>query len=204
MPVNRKKLGALLFVLLATTAAAGSAAASHTGTPGVSKQQIVIGGTFPYTGPAALYKTIPSAEQAFYAYVNAKHGGVHHRKIKDITLDDQYNPAQTPAEVKQLVEKDHVFAIVGSLGTAPVLSTWGYLNKRQIPQVLARHRRRVLGQLRPPRVRGLERSRGRWAGSRTTRVRRSSTRSTSSRTSRTRRSASSTRTTPTARTTSPG
>jgi branched-chain amino acid transport system substrate-binding protein len=135
MQVNRRKFGALLFVLLATVAVAGTAAASHTGTPGVSKHQIVIGGTFPYTGPAALYKTIPTAEQAYYAYVNAK-GGVHHRKIKDITLDDQYNPAQTVPAVKQLVEKDHVFAVVGSLGTAPGLATWGYLNKRHIPQVL--------------------------------------------------------------------
>ena len=39
-------------------------------------------------------------------------------------------------DVKQLVEKDHVFAIVGSLGTAPGLSTWGYLNKHKVPQVL--------------------------------------------------------------------
>jgi branched-chain amino acid transport system substrate-binding protein len=136
MPVNRKKLAALLVGLLATAAVAGTAAASHTGTPGVTKKQIVIGGTFPYTGPAALYKTIPSAEQAFFGYVNAKYHGVRGRKIKDITLDDGYNPANTPGEVKQLVEKDHVFAIVGSLGTAPALSTWNYLNKHKVPQVL--------------------------------------------------------------------
>jgi branched-chain amino acid transport system substrate-binding protein len=136
MPVNRKKLAGLVLGLLVTAAAAGTAAASHSSTPGVSKHQIVIGGTFPYTGPAALYKTIPSAEQAYYAYVNAKYGGVYHRKIKDMTLDDQYNPGETPGLVKKLVEKDHVFAIVGSLGTAPGLATWGYLNKRHIPQVL--------------------------------------------------------------------
>jgi branched-chain amino acid transport system substrate-binding protein len=136
MQVNRRKLGALLCVLLATAAVAGGATASHASkTPGVSKHQIVIGGTFPYSGPAALYKTIPTAEQAYYAYVNAK-GGVHHRKIKDITVDDQYNPAQTVPAVKKLVEQNHVFAIVGSLGTAPGLATWGYLNKRHIPQVL--------------------------------------------------------------------
>jgi branched-chain amino acid transport system substrate-binding protein len=136
MQVNRRKLGALLCVLLATVAVAGGATASHASkTPGVSKHQIVIGGTFPYSGPAALYKTIPTAEQAYYAYVNAK-GGVHHRKIKDITVDDQYNPAQTVPAVKKLVEQNHVFAIVGSLGTAPGLATWGYLNKRHIPQVL--------------------------------------------------------------------
>ena len=96
----------------------------------------MIGGTFPYTGPAALYKTIPSAEQAFYAYVNAKYHGVHGRKIKDITIDDSYNPAETVPAVKKLVEQDHVFAIVGSLGTAPGLATWGYLNKHKVPQVL--------------------------------------------------------------------
>jgi branched-chain amino acid transport system substrate-binding protein len=136
MPVNRRKLAALLVGLLATAAAAGTAAASHTSTPGVTSKQITIGGTFPYTGPASLYKTIPAAEQAFFAYANAKYHGVHGRKVKDITLDDGYNPAQTVPDVKQLVEKDHVFAIVGSLGTAPGLATWGYLNKHKVPQVL--------------------------------------------------------------------
>jgi branched-chain amino acid transport system substrate-binding protein len=135
MPVNRKKLAALLVGLLATAAAAGTAAAGHESTPGVSKKQITIGGTFPYTGPAALYKTIPTAEQAYFKYVNAK-GGVFHRKINDITMDDGYNPAETVPDVKKLVEQDHVFAIVGSLGTAPGLSTWGYLNKHKVPQVL--------------------------------------------------------------------
>jgi branched-chain amino acid transport system substrate-binding protein len=135
MAVNRKKLGALLCALLATAVVVSAAPASHTSTPGVTKKQITIGGTFPFTGPAALYKTIPAAEQAYFAYVNAG-GGVFHRKIKDITLDDQYDPSQTPSKTKELVEQDHVFAIVGSLGTAPILSTWNYLNKRKIPQVL--------------------------------------------------------------------
>ena len=135
MAVNRRKLGALLGALLVTAVIAGTAGASPQGTPGVTSKQILIGGTFPYTGPAALYKTIPAAEQAWYAYVNA-HGGVYHRKINDKTIDDSYNPAQTVPAVKQLVEQDHVFAIVGSLGTAPGLSTWGYLNQRHVPQVL--------------------------------------------------------------------
>jgi branched-chain amino acid transport system substrate-binding protein len=102
----------------------------------VTKHQVLIGGTFPYTGPAALYKTIPSAEQAFYAYWNHKYHGVFGRKINDMTLDDAYNPAQTVPDVKQLVEQNKVFAIVGSLGTAPGLATWGYLNAHHVPQVL--------------------------------------------------------------------
>jgi branched-chain amino acid transport system substrate-binding protein len=135
MAVNRRKLGALLGALLVTATVAGTAGASPQGTPGVSSKQIVIGGTFPYTGPANLYRTIPVAEQAWYAYVNAK-GGVFHRQIVDKTIDDSYNPAQTVPAVKKLVEQDHVFAIVGSLGTAPGLSTWGYLNQHKVPQVL--------------------------------------------------------------------
>ncbi len=135
MAVNRKKLGALLCALAVGIAVASTAAASHSGTPGVTKKQIVIGGTFPYTGGASLYKTIPTAEQAYFAYVNAK-GGVNGRTIKDITKDDAYNPAQTVPAVQQLVEQDHVFAIVGSLGTAPGLATWGYLNQNKVPQVL--------------------------------------------------------------------
>jgi branched-chain amino acid transport system substrate-binding protein len=135
MAVNRKKLGVLLCALAATAAAASTAAASHRGTPGVTKKTITIGGTFPLTGPASLYKTIPAAEQAYFAYINAK-GGVHGRKIKDIVLDDQYDPSQTVPQTQKLVEQDHVFAVVGSLGTAPILSTWGYLNKNKVPQVL--------------------------------------------------------------------
>jgi branched-chain amino acid transport system substrate-binding protein len=135
MAVNRRKLGALLGALLVTAAVAGGAAASQASTPGVSKNKIVIGGTFPLTGFASAYKTIPVAEQAYYAYVNAK-GGVFHRKITDIVLDDQYDPSQTVPQTTKLVEQDHVFAVVGSLGTAPTFSTWNYLNQRKVPQVL--------------------------------------------------------------------
>jgi branched-chain amino acid transport system substrate-binding protein len=135
MRINRKKLGALLCALAATALVAGTATASQSGTPGVSKSKIVIGGTFPLTGPASLYKTIPAAEQAYFSWVN-KHGKVNGRTIKDIVLDDQYDPGQTPAAVKKLVEQDHVLGIVGSLGTAPAISTWGYLNKHKVPQVL--------------------------------------------------------------------
>jgi branched-chain amino acid transport system substrate-binding protein len=135
MAVNRRKLGALLCALLATAALASAAAASHTSTPGVTKHKIVIGGTFPLTGLASLYKTIPAAEQAYYAYVNAK-GGVFGRKIDDKVLDDQYDPSQTVPQTQKLVEQYHVFAVVGSLGTAPVFSTWQYLNQRKVPQVL--------------------------------------------------------------------
>ena len=122
--------------LLATAAAAGTAAASHkSSTPGVTSKQITIGGTFPYSGPASLYKTIPSAEQAFFAYVNAKYHGVYGRRIKDITLDDGYNPAQTVPDVKQARRAGSRVRDRRQPRHRAGLSTWGYLNQHKAPEV---------------------------------------------------------------------
>ena len=123
--------GAAIVAGIAVTAAAGAQRLD----PGVTSSSIKIGGTFPLTGVASAYKTIPSAESAYYAYVN-DHGGVNGRKIDFTVLDDAYNPAQTVPLVQQLVEQDKVFAIVGSLGTAPGLATWGYTNSHKVPQVM--------------------------------------------------------------------
>lgn len=122
--------GTVLVASVAVTAAWGA----HRADPGITKTSIHIGGTFPLTGVASAYKTIPAAESAYFAYVNA-HGGVNGRKIDFTVLDDAYNPAQTVPDVQQLVEQDKVFALLGSLGTAPSLATWGYTNSHQVPQV---------------------------------------------------------------------
>jgi branched-chain amino acid transport system substrate-binding protein len=123
--------GAAIVAGIAVTAAFGA----HRADPGVSATTITIGGTFPLTGPASLYKTIPAAEKAYFDYVN-DHGGVNGRKIDFHILDDSYSPAKTVPLTQQLVEQDKVFAVFGSLGTAPNLSTWSYLNSRKVPQVL--------------------------------------------------------------------
>jgi len=122
--------GAATVAAVAVTAAMGG----HSATPGVTAKQITIGGTFPLTGIASLYKTIPTAENAYFQYVN-DHGGVNGRKINFLIRDDSYDPTKTVPLATQLVEQDHVFAIFGSLGTVPGLSTWGYLNAHKVPQV---------------------------------------------------------------------
>jgi branched-chain amino acid transport system substrate-binding protein len=120
-----------LFASIAATAAFGA----HRADPGVTSTTIHIGGTFPLTGVASLYKTIPAAEGAYFAYVNA-HGGVNGRKIDFTVLDDAYDPSKTVPLTQQLVQQDGIFADFGSLGTAPNLSIWSYLNQRKVPQVL--------------------------------------------------------------------
>ncbi len=125
----------VVFALLVIAVVVSAAAASGTATPGVTKTSVTIGGTFPLTGPAQLYGVIPKAEDAYFQYVNA-HGGVNGRKINFKYYDDGYNPAQTVPLTKKLVQQDKVFAVYGSLGTAPILATRDYLNQQKVPQVL--------------------------------------------------------------------
>ena len=131
---TKGRIAALSAVAALAAVAASTAGGAVRADPGVTATSVKIGGTFPLTGFASLYKTIPAAEKAYYDYVN-DHGGVNGRKIDFTILDDAYDPSKTVPAVQQLVASN-VFAVVGSLGTAPGLATWGYLNDRKIPQVL--------------------------------------------------------------------
>jgi branched-chain amino acid transport system substrate-binding protein len=103
--------------------------------PGVTAKTVHIGGTFPFSGPAALYSAIPLAERAYFSYVNAR-GGVNGRKIQFTYYDDAYDPSKSVPLTQKLVEQDKIFADFGSLGTAPIIAARGYLNKKKVPQVL--------------------------------------------------------------------
>src|ERR1700752_3918309 len=111
--------GIAIIAAVAVTAAGGAVKAD----PGITATSITIGGTHPLTGPASLYRTISAAEKAYFDYVNDQ-GGANGRKINYIIKDDAYAPSKTVPLAQQLVESDKVFAIYGSLGTAPGLATW--------------------------------------------------------------------------------
>ena len=59
-------------------------------------------------------------------------GGIHGRKIKYFIRDDQYNPAQTKAVVKELVERKGIFAFVGGVGGACGLAVKDYLTENKV------------------------------------------------------------------------
>jgi branched-chain amino acid transport system substrate-binding protein len=101
---------------------------------GVTDTQVLIGGTHPYSGPAAAYGMIGKGIEAYFDYINAK-GGVYGRKIVFKDMDDAYSPPQTVQLVKQLAEQDKVFAFFNTLGTAPNLAIRPYLNGLKIPQL---------------------------------------------------------------------
>ncbi|KUO94696.1 hypothetical protein ATW55_02195 [Ferroacidibacillus organovorans] len=98
---------------------------------GASNTQIVLGTSGPLTGPIAAYGAIAQGENAYFNFVNSK-GGINHRKIKLIMLDDQYQPDKAVANARALVS-DGIFAAVGTLGTATNQAADPFLLRANIP-----------------------------------------------------------------------
>src|SRR5260370_22225105 len=102
---GKRAFGVLVMAALAAAVLVTAASGAPRKDPGVTATSITIGGTFPLTGVASLYKTIPAAEKAYFDYVN-DHGGVNKRKITFEILDDAYDPSKTVPPTQQLVEHD--------------------------------------------------------------------------------------------------
>lgn len=123
--------------LLAATlvlAACSTTSSSSSSTPGVTSTTILFGQTVPKTGPAALYGESTAGVQAYFDYVNA-HGGVDGRKIKFISLNDQYMPPVALQDTRTLVYTDHVFAEVAVNGTATTEANITVLDPNNVPLV---------------------------------------------------------------------
>ncbi len=120
--------------VVAALAAVPASSAGRAAVPGVTANQILLGGTGPLTGAESAYKPVLTGAQAYFAYVNA-HGGVYGRKIVYQIEDDQYDPTQTVSQTQKLVEQDHVFAIFNSIGTEQAVAVSSYLNQQKVPQL---------------------------------------------------------------------
>ena len=135
-------LGAALTVSLPGAFARTEVTQAPEAVPGITRSSIVIGGTFPLSGPASLYAPIPRGMEAYFNYVNARRDkktgqrGIYGRKIVWKFYDDAYNPAQTIQLTNKLILEDKIFADVGSLGTEPNLAIRPLLNQRKVPHVL--------------------------------------------------------------------
>jgi len=104
--------------------------------PGVTDTEVLFGTHMPITGVAAVYGTsIAPAIQAYFDYVNETRGGVHGRKISLEVGDDAYDPAQAADVVRQLVERDGVFAILNGFGTAQHSAVYRYLEESGVPDL---------------------------------------------------------------------
>ncbi|WP_159460231.1 ABC transporter substrate-binding protein [Tistlia consotensis] len=123
------KVGAL--VLAGVLAAAASPALA--GDPGVSKDRIEVGSFLPLqSGLSAGATQYRDGIDAYLKWIN-KNGGVDGRKIEITFENDSYNPQQAVAAAKKLVDRDGVFAIVGTLGTTNTVAAIPFLAQRGVP-----------------------------------------------------------------------
>jgi branched-chain amino acid transport system substrate-binding protein len=97
-------------------------------------EEIRIGNTVPYSGPASFYGMVGKGTAAYFAKVNDE-GGINGRKVKVISLDDSLAPPKTVEQVRRMVEQDEVHAIVNQVGTATASSVRKYLNAKKVPQL---------------------------------------------------------------------
>ena len=82
-----------------------------------SPNEIVLGMSTVLTGPAEnLGKQMQKGVWVGLEHSN-RTGGVRGRKFRLIVLDDGYEPSRTAPNVRQLIEKDDVLAIIGDVGT---------------------------------------------------------------------------------------
>jgi len=138
---SRRKRAALAVAAIATVLTVAACGSSNNNTPtnvavpGVTASSITFGTHQPVTGPAAPgYSLIAPASQAYFDYVNAN-GGVYGRKIHLIIKNDQYNPATTVTDVRQLVLSDNVFGIFEGLGTPTHEKVVPFLNAEKVPDM---------------------------------------------------------------------
>ncbi len=125
----------LSLVLVLTLSTCGTDQANNNesaAVPGVTDTEIVIGSWGPLTGPAALWGNVMKGIDARFDMINEA-GGIHGRKIRFIMKDDGYDPSKTVPAVRELVQREEVFAVAGGIGTAPNMAVMDFLVENNVP-----------------------------------------------------------------------
>lgn len=121
--------GLTLLVASAVGLAATSASAQVNG---VIDDEVLFGMSSAMSGPLKDYgqQMQVGIESAFSAQNRA--GGIFGRKLKLAVLDDGYEPERTKLTMRQLVEKQKVFAIVGNVGTPTAAVSVPYILEKSV------------------------------------------------------------------------
>jgi branched-chain amino acid transport system substrate-binding protein len=130
----RRSWLALLVVAALVAVGCGRGDDDGGGDPGISDDEIKIGGSYPFSGPASAYRSIAEGAKAYFDLVNDE-GGVDGRKIEFTTLDDAYEPPKAVENARRLIEQDQVFALFNTLGTPNNVAIWDYVNEQEVPHL---------------------------------------------------------------------
>ncbi|MBU4418651.1 MAG: ABC transporter substrate-binding protein, partial [Candidatus Omnitrophica bacterium] len=100
---------------------------------GVTDNEIVIGSSAALEGEAGFLGTqLIHGSLAYLNEINAQ-GGIHGRKIRLISYDDQYEPSKTVANTQQLINTDKVFALFDYVGTPTTVKIIDLVHQAEIP-----------------------------------------------------------------------
>jgi branched-chain amino acid transport system substrate-binding protein len=120
--------------IIAAAAALFAGAAFAQG-QGVSKTEIVIGSMQDLSGPiVAFSKQLKNGMEMRVEEVNAL-GGIHGRKLKLVIEDHGYDPKKAVLATQKLVQKDRIFAMVGTIGTPTALPSMPILFEKNVPHL---------------------------------------------------------------------
>jgi len=102
------------------------------GNPQIDNSPIKIGMSGALSGSIKEFgKGMVDGIRAYFAKVNAS-GGINGRPVQFILLDDGYDPERAAANVHQLIDKDHVLALLGDTGTPTNLVTLPIIDKDKV------------------------------------------------------------------------
>jgi branched-chain amino acid transport system substrate-binding protein len=97
---------------------------------GVTKTEIVLGTAQDLSGPiVALSKPAVNGMRMRFDEINEQ-GGIHGRKVKLVVEDHGYDPKKAVLAAQKMIQKDRIFAALGSIGTPTAMAAMPlYLEK---------------------------------------------------------------------------
>lgn len=102
---------------------------------GITEDEILLGTSSALTGHAGFLGTqYTHGSMSWFNEVNAA-GGVHGRKIRLISYDDQYDPPRTVKNTEKLIYDDKVFALFGYVGTPTSVKIIDVVQESQVPAI---------------------------------------------------------------------
>lgn len=112
-----------------------TAVATHAQTNGVTKNEIVIGTIQDLSGPLAGFgKQARNGLQMRVDEINES-GGVNGRKLKLVVEDSGYDPKKALLATQKMVQRDKIFAMIGTLGTGVALASMPVLFEKNVPHL---------------------------------------------------------------------
>ncbi|OYP37915.1 ligand-binding receptor [Rhodopirellula sp. MGV] len=86
-----------------------------------------------FSGPAsALGNGMREGIETYFNYVNVR-GGVHHRPLELIAIDDSYEPSKTAPNMRRLIDQHEVICVIGNVGTPTAAVAVPIANEKSVP-----------------------------------------------------------------------